>query len=47
MKCLDWLKEHSAGPIASPNTLILQLGNEQTRPGNRSAGHQALTVAAA
>ena len=44
-KCLDWLKENSAGPIASPNTLILQLGNERTGPGIDPPGTRPLTVA--
>jgi hypothetical protein len=32
-KCLAWLREYSAAPIASPATLILQLGNERTGAG--------------
>jgi hypothetical protein len=29
-RAMDWLRENSRAPIASPNTLIVQLGNEKT-----------------
>lgn len=42
---LKWLEENSAGPIASPFALILQLGNERTGAGNRPPGTQPMTLA--
>jgi hypothetical protein len=44
-KCLEWLKDKSEAPIASPNTLILQLGNERTGPGTDPPGTKPLTTA--
>jgi hypothetical protein len=44
-KSLDWLKENCVEPIASPNTLILQLGNEKTGPGIKPPGSEPLTRA--
>jgi hypothetical protein len=44
-KALDWLKQYSADPIASPATLILQLGNERTGAGASPPGVESLTVA--
>lgn len=40
-----WLKENSAAAIASPNTLILQLGNEKTGGSNKPPGSEPLTRA--
>src|ERR1035437_9889192 len=44
VKSLDWLKQNAAAPIASPNTLILQLGNERTG-GYDAPGEKPLTDA--
>ena len=44
-KCLEWLKEYSAAPIASPATLILQLGNERTGAGPGLPGTVPLSLA--
>src|SRR5206468_4021471 len=44
-KCLQWLGQYSAEPIASPNTLILQLGNERTGSGTQPPGAEPLTRA--
>lgn len=41
---LDWLKENVPAAIASPNTLILQLGNERTAGGD-APGVKPLTKA--
>jgi hypothetical protein len=54
-KCLDWLKESSPPRVASPYTLILQLGNEFTsggrppgvEPPSRARRHAAQLLAAA
>ncbi len=32
-KCLEWLKQNDSAAIASPNTLIVQLGNERSSGG--------------
>jgi hypothetical protein len=39
-KCMAWLEANSGDAIASPNTLILQLGNERSR-GGRPPGEQS------
>jgi hypothetical protein len=44
-KCLEWLREYSAAPIASPATLILQLGNERTGAGPGLPGTGPLSLA--
>jgi hypothetical protein len=44
-KCLEWLAEQSAAPIASPATLILQLGNERTGTGPGMPGTVPLSLA--
>ncbi len=44
-KCLKWLKQYSADPIASPFSLILQLGNEMTGAGSKPPGVQPLSLA--
>ncbi|HTL31001.1 MAG TPA: hypothetical protein VL282_17350 [Tepidisphaeraceae bacterium] len=42
--CLEWLGENSVAPIASPNTLILQLGNERSAGGKRPGAESATRV---
>jgi hypothetical protein len=44
-KCLEWLEQNSTGAIASPATLILQLGNERTGAGPGLPGTVPLSVA--
>ena len=36
--CMDWLKKNIPPVIASPNTLIVQLGNEKTPGSNKEPG---------
>jgi hypothetical protein len=43
-RSLEWLEEHATAPLASPNTLIVQLGNERTG-GYDAPGSKPLTPA--
>jgi hypothetical protein len=43
-KCLEWLKQNSVAPIDSPNTLILQLGNERSAGGDAPGTKRLTTV---
>lgn len=44
-KSVEWLKVNAAPAVASPNALILQLGNEKTGAGGKPPGAEPLTRA--